>query len=161
MSDAAQPGKVQLITDPLAGKDALQALRLIRERAADWHIDPARVGMIGFSAGAMTTLQAVLTGAPADRPAFIGYIYGPMDAVTVPDRAPPMFAALAMDDPLFGGRGFGVVDAWHAAGRPVELHAYERGNHGFGTGRPGTTTTLVMPEFEAWLEARGLLARQP
>lgn len=157
MGAAARPGGTHDITDPAAAKDALQALRLIRAHVAEWRIDPARVGMIGFSAGAMTALQAVLTGTPADRPAFLGYIYGPMERVAVPVGAPPIFAALAMDDPLFGGRGFGIVDAWHAAGRPVELHAYERGDHGFGTGRPGTTTTLVMPEFVAWLESRRLL----
>jgi acetyl esterase/lipase len=158
MGEAARPGGDQSITDPNAATDALAALRLIRARAAEWHVDPARVGMIGFSAGATTTMQAILTGAPADRPAFAGYIYGPMSAIAIPKDAPPMFAAIAMDDGLFARQGFGVVESWRTAGRPVELHAYERGDHGFGTGRPGTTTTLLMPEFEAWLEARGLLS---
>jgi acetyl esterase/lipase len=157
MGEAARPGGTHSISDPFAAADALQALRLIRHRAGEWHIDPARVGMIGFSAGAMTTLQAILTAPPGEAPAFAGYIYGPMTAVAVPAEAPAMFAALALDDPLFGRQGFGIVEAWHAANRPVELHAYERGDHGFGTGRPGTTTTLVMPEFIAWLESRGLL----
>ena len=157
MGEAARPGGSQSITDPFAAQDALQALRLVRQRAAEWHIDPARVGMIGFSAGAMTELQAVLTGAPADRPAFFGYIYGPMSRIDVPAGAPPMFAAIAIDDTLFGGQGFGIVEAWRDARIPVELHAYERGDHGFGAGRPGTTTTLVLPEFVAWLDARGLL----
>jgi acetyl esterase/lipase len=161
MGEAARPGGTHDISDPFAGPDALQALRLVRRRAVEWHVDPARVGMIGFSAGAITTLIAVTTGTPADRPAFFGYIYGPMDALAVPAQAPAMFAALAMDDPLFGGRGFAIVDAWHKAGRPVELHAYERGDHGFGTGKPGTTTTLVMPEFIAWLQDRGLLTKTP
>lgn len=161
MGEAARPGGTQSIADPAAHADALAALRLIRSRAAEWHVDPARVGMIGFSAGAMTTLNAVLTGAPADRPAFFGYIYGPMGAVDVPKDAPPMFAALAMDDPLFGRQGYGIVQAWQGANRPVELHVYERGDHGFGTGHPGTTTILLMPEFEAWLDARGLLGKRP
>ena len=38
---------------------------------------------------------------------------------------------------------------------------YERGDHGFGLGRQGTTTTLMFDEFVAWLESRGLLARTP
>ena len=71
--------------------------------------------------------------------------------------SPVLFAALAFDDPLFGGRGFGIAEAWHAAGRPVELHVYERGDHGFGTGHPGTTTTLVVPEFVTWLRDGGFL----
>lgn len=160
MGEAARPGGTQSISDPFAPADALQALRLIRSRAAEWHIDPARVGMIGFSAGAMTALQAVLTGTPADRPAFIGYIYGPMSTIAVPAGAPPMFAAIAMDDGLFSRQGFGIVEAWRSARVPVELHAYERGDHGFGAGRPGTTTVQVLPEFVTWLQARGLLGTQ-
>lgn len=147
------------VSEPRATADALQALRLVRQHAAEWKIDHARVGMIGFSAGAMTTIQAVLTGAPAERPAYFGYIYGPMLAVPVPGDAPPMFAALALDDGLFGRQGFGVVEAWHKAQRPVELHAYEHGDHGFGTGRPGTTSTLVMDEFIAWIDSNGWLKR--
>jgi hypothetical protein len=68
-----------------------------------------------------------------------------------------MFAALAMDDPLFGGRGFAVVDSWKQAGRPVELHAYQSGSHGFGMGVPGTTTTMLLPEFYAWMRSNGWL----
>jgi acetyl esterase/lipase len=145
------------IVEPRATTDALAALDLVRAGAARWHIDPKRVGMIGFSAGAMTTLNATLEGKPDERPAFMGYIYGPMLAVPVPDNATPMFAAIAMDDPLFPSGGFGIVEAWHKAHRPVELHVYERGGHGFGMGRAGTTTTGVMEQFRLWLDARGLL----
>ena len=157
MAEAARPGGTHELTEPMAAKDALQALRVIRGRAADWHVDPARVGIIGFSAGAQTALQSVLTGSGGERPAFVGFIYGPMESVGVPAGAPPLFAALALDDPLFGHSGFGIVEAWQKAGAPVELHAYERGDHGFGTGRQGTTTTLVMDEFRLWLASRGLL----
>jgi len=157
MGAAASSDKVPDLTAPYAAKDALQALKLVRDGAARWKVDPARVGMMGFSAGAMTELQAVLTGEGTARPAFMGYIYGPMVAVKVAAGAPPMFAALAMDDPLFGKQGFGIVEAWKKAGVPVELHAYQRGDHGFGIGRPGTTTTLVMDEFRLWLETNGLL----
>ncbi|MBJ6121630.1 alpha/beta hydrolase [Sphingomonas mollis] len=152
-----QGGAVAGIGEPRAYQDALQALKLVRAGGAKWRVDPARVGIIGFSAGAMTALQSVLTGEGAARPAFVGYIYGPMAAVPVPAGAPPMFAALALDDPLFGRQGFGIIEAWQKAGVPVELHAYERGDHGFGIGRPGTTTTLLMDEFHLWLASRGLL----
>ena len=154
---------------PLATDDAIAALKLIRADSAKWGINPVHVGMIGFSAGAMTTMNAVVKASPADRPNFFGYIYGPMDAAsvaaqygsqngfTVPANAPPMFAALAMNDPAFGGKGFALVDSWNKAGRPVELHAYERGGHAFGVGLPGTTSTMVMPEFRAWLQFNGFV----
>ena len=154
---------------PLATEDAIAAVKFIRADSGKWGIDPAHVGMIGFSAGAMTTINAVIKASPADRPNFFGYIYGPMDAAsvtsqygppdgfTVPANAPPMFAALAMNDPAFGGKGFALVDSWNRAGRPVELHAYERGGHAFGIGLPGTTSTMVMPEFRAWLQLNGFV----
>jgi acetyl esterase/lipase len=157
MAAATHVDKVPDITDPHAAEDALRAIELVREGAARWQVDPKRVGIIGFSAGAMTALQSVLTSRTGAGPSFVGFIYGPMAAVKVPADAPPLFAALALDDPLFGDKGFGIVSAWQQAGHPVELHAYERGNHGFGMGRPGTTTTLVMPEFRLWLETNGFL----
>jgi acetyl esterase/lipase len=153
-SDAMSPE----LANPGADQDALAALRLIRGRADQWHINPKRVGMIGFSAGAITALRAV-QNAPtaAERPDFVGYIYGPMEQVVVPAGAPPLFAALAMDDMLFGKTDFGLVQAWRQARRPVELHVYQSGNHGFGLGVPGTTTTGMIGQFLAWLDARGLL----
>ncbi len=156
---AAAQGKPREVVEPRATLDALQALKLIRAGATKWGVDPKRVGMIGLSAGAMTAMQAVLTGTPDQRPAFFGYIYGPMLPVTVPANAPPMFAALAIDDGLFGKQGFGVIDAWRTAGVPVELHAYERGDHGFGTGKPGTTSVGVIDQFTLWLASRGLLTK--
>ena len=55
--------------------DARAAFALIRSRAAEWHVDPQRIGMVGFSAGAMLTLATALKGQDA-KPAFIGDIYG-------------------------------------------------------------------------------------
>lgn len=151
-------GKLPELANPGSDQDALAALRLIRARAEEWHLNPHRVGMIGFSAGAMTALRAVQQApTPAGRPDFFGYIYGPMEKIEVPADAPPMFAALSMDDALFGGSDFGIVRAWHAAGRPVELHVYETGNHGFGLGAPGTTNTGMIGQFLGWMDARGLL----
>jgi acetyl esterase/lipase len=158
-SETASDNITREVKEPRATVDALRALELVKSRADEFGIDPDLVGMIGFSAGAMTALNAVLEGEPGQRPAFFGYIYGPMSPVDVPADAPPMFAAIAMDDGLFARQGFGIVESWRSAGRPVELHAYERGEHGFGTGLAGTTSVGVMPQFLTWLECRGLLAR--
>ncbi len=154
---AIAKGLPPTLGEPKATADALAAIKMVRANAAKWGVDPDRVGMMGFSAGAMTALNAALTENADRRPSFIGYVYGPMGPVKVPNDAPPMFSAIALDDELFKGTGFGIVDSWMKAGRPVEFHGYEKGMHGFGTGRPGTTTTLLMPEFLAWMEARALL----
>ena len=149
------------IFQPLAIDDAETALKLIRSRAAEWNIDPNRTGMIGFSAGAMTTLTLTLENRAGARPSFVGIIYGPMLAVTVPPEAPPLFAALAADDPLFGHEGFGLIESWQKAGRPVELHFYEHGDHGFGMRTLGTTSDLWFEEFITWLKDRKTLNRAP
>jgi len=155
----APPGAARppLPSSDLAIDDGQEALRLVRRRAAEWGVDPRRVGMVGFSAGAMTVLQVALRNAADARPDFIAPVYGPMDAVAVPDNAPPMFVARAADDPLLGLGDFGLIQAWRKAGAAVELHVYEHGGHGFGASRRGTTSDLWMDEFYAWLKARGAL----
>lgn len=139
--------------------DADAAFALLRKRAAQWHIDPQRIGMVGFSAGAMLTLQTALHD-PHAKPAFIGIIYGPLDAITVPANAPPMFVALAADDPIFGRGGMGLVQSWMAAKRPVEFHLYEQGGHGFGMYPKTTTSTGWFDAFVRWIGMHGMLTCQ-
>lgn len=136
--------------------DARAAFALVRAHAKEWHVDPARVGMVGFSAGAMLTLATELHGKDA-RPAFIATIYGPLAPVAVPLDAPPLFVALAADDPIFGKGGFGLIDSWRAARRPVEFHLYEQGGHGFGMYRKTTTSTGWFDDFARWLGMHGYL----
>ncbi|MCJ2180277.1 alpha/beta hydrolase [Novosphingobium album (ex Hu et al. 2023)] len=154
----AAPGA--LPADIIAPEDALAALEMVRGHAGSWGVNPARVGMIGFSAGAITARRVALDAPPASRPAFIGYIYGPQVAEPVPADAPPLFDAIALDDRLIPADGFAIAKQWLDARRPVEIHAYQRGGHGFGTGAPGTTTTLLIDEFTAWLSMQGFLARK-
>ena len=136
--------------------DARAAFALVRSRAAEWHVDPDRIGMVGFSAGAGLTMAATLVGEDA-KPAFIGIIYGSLALVKVPADAPPMFVALAADDPLFGNGGYGLIDSWRAAKRPVEFHLFEQGGHGFGMYQKQTTSTGWFDAFARWLGMHGML----
>ena len=144
-------------TPPEALADGIAALKLVRARAAEWRIDPARIGMMGFSAGAFTTLSVALAADPAARPAFIAPIYGPLEGVQPPADAPPMFVALASDDPLFWKNSIGLIESWSKAHVPVEFHLYQRGGHGFGLGTAGTTTVDWIEGFRLWLESNGML----
>jgi acetyl esterase/lipase len=137
-------------------EDARAAFALIRRRAAEWHVDPNRIGMVGFSAGAMLTLTTAVAGQDA-KPAFIGDIYGPVAAMTVPADAPPLFVAVAADDPFFGNGETGIIKSWLAAKRPAELHLFERGGHGFGMYPKETTSTGWFDEFARWLDMHGML----
>lgn len=137
-------------------EDSHAAFALVRSRANEWQIDPDRIGMIGFSAGAMLTMATTLVGKDA-KPAFIANIYGPIDTVTVPADAPPLFVALAADDPLFAHGKFGLIESWHAAKKPVEFHFYEQGGHGFGMYPKETTSTGWFNAFSHWLKMHGML----
>lgn len=151
-----KPGEgLRIVTPPYAIADGIAALKLVRARATTWHVDPARVGMIGFSAGARTTLRVTLDAAPADRPAFAAMIYPPMEKVAVPADAPPAFVAMATDDPLSGRAGYGLIDSWIAARRPIEFHAYQRGGHGFGLGIEATTTEGWIDGLFRWINLNG------
>lgn len=151
--DTPIPGEAE------AQADLAAAIRLVRARARDWGLNPRRIGALGFSAGAIATLNTVLVNDPRSRPAFAGLIYGRMVAVTPPPDAPPVFVAVAADDLLFGRRGFGLVESWLAAGRSVELHYYARGGHGFGMRQQGKTSDAWIDQFHDWLRAEGFLAR--
>src|SRR5690606_26722951 len=135
--------------------DARAAFDLVRQRAVEWNVDPDRIGMIGFSAGAMLTMTTALADTGAE-PAFLGDIYGPLSALEVPTDAPPLFVALAADDPLFPSADFGLIQSWRAADRPVEFHYYERGGHGFGMYPKDTTSTGWFDAFVSWLEMHGM-----
>lgn len=150
---APAPSMERDLSNQLA--DAEAAYALIVNRAKDWGVDTARLGMIGFSAGAGLTMHSTLHSRKMHL-AFIGPIYGGMGAVDVPTNAPPMFSVIASDDFLFGGH-FGVIESWYKANRPVEFHLYQNGGHGFGLGNPNRTSNRWFDAFTHWLDVNGFL----
>ncbi|MEZ5955212.1 MAG: alpha/beta hydrolase [Hyphomonas sp.] len=136
-------------------EDAEAAYAMILENKDEWGVDPKRIGMIGFSAGAGLTMYTTLNSDTVHL-AFIAPIYGGMGPVEVPEDAPPMFSAIASDDFLFGGE-FGVIKSWFDAGIPVEFHLYQNGGHGFGLGNPDRTSNKWFDAFIHWLDVNGFL----
>lgn len=136
-------------------EDVEAAYAMMLKRADEWGVDPDRIGMIGFSAGAGLTMATTLESEKVEL-AFIGPIYGGMGAVDVPKDAPPMFAAIAADDFLFTGE-FDLIESWYEAGIPVEFHLYQNGGHGFGLGNPDRTSNKWFEAFMHWLEVNGFL----
>ena len=158
MSAGVRQTQQPLEATPEAVEDAQAAVRLVRTRASEWKVDPEKVGLIGFSAGAMTALSTGLGPDKASRPDFIGTIYGAMGPRPVAADAPPLFAAIALDDPLFAvNQPLGLIDSWRQAKRPVEAHLYERGQHGFGMTATAAAAALWSEQFVAWLKDRKLL----
>ncbi|HEX2854540.1 MAG TPA: alpha/beta hydrolase [Opitutaceae bacterium] len=153
-------------------QDTERAMRLIRSRANEWKIDPARVGVMGFSAGG--ELAAMVgtrpgTGAadaadPIDRlgakPAFQALIYPGRSGSIIPDKdSAPAFLACGYKDRTDISEGLAEVYLrFKRAGVPAELHIFSESGHGFGL-RP----TLASPTGEwplrlrDWMNARGFL----
>jgi len=136
-------------------QDAEAAYALITSRAKEWNVNVNKIGMMGFSAGARLTMATALESKKA-KLAFISPIYGSMEAVEVPKNAPPLFAALAVDDFLFHG-DIGLIKSWYNAKIPVELHLYQNGGHGFGLGNPDRTSNKWFDAYMHWLDVNGFL----
>jgi acetyl esterase/lipase len=143
---------------PLALADGQQAVRVVRERAAEWGLKDGRVGIMGFSAGGHVSAGAALSDDTASRPDFVAPIYGALwEDVVVPVDAPPLFTALASDDRIAVEPCVALYTAWHSAGRPAEIHIYAQGGHGFGMVKQGLPSDGWIERFGDWLAAQGLV----
>ena len=141
--------------------DGRQAVRLVRKHASAWGIDAARVGFVGFSAGAGVTLAAALAPDAAERPDFAAPIYGLRIAepLPVPADPPPLFLTCALDDDAIPpSESIAIWEAWRAGGGAAELHVFASGGHGFGMKVTGNPTEAWVELFERWLE--GLAPRR-
>ena len=117
----------------LAAADGRQAIKVVRSHAGEWGIRPDRIGIMGFSAGGMVTMGVVMSHDAESRPDFAAPIYGGgTGGARVPDDAPPLFILCASDDQLAAAGSARLCSEWKAARKPVELHIYEKGGHGFG-----------------------------
>jgi acetyl esterase/lipase len=136
--------------------DGQRAMRLVRSRAAEWHLDPNRIGMIGFSAGGEVVSMVAYSSTAGDpnasdpvdrvdcRPDFQVLIYpGPLGVPSaVPTNAPPAFFLVADDDRGHVEPVVSLLTKYRTAGRPVEVHIYERGGHAFNMGGRSKLATI-------------------
>lgn len=138
--------------------DGIQALKVVRQNAAAWGINPDKVGFIGFSAGAMVTSGTLLQKDAVARPNFAAMIYGaPFGKMPdIPAKLPPMFMAWAQDDPVALEPIVRFYDALKSAGHKPEVHIFSAGGHGFGMKKQGTSSDHWIDAFYYWLEAQGL-----
>jgi acetyl esterase/lipase len=157
-----RPAMDRLMADlrPLVLADGQQAVRVVRQRAAEWEVAPDRIGMIGFSAGGTVTVSVALEHDASSRPDFAGAIYsGGFEDVPVPGDAPPLFVLCAGDDAMAAPLSVRLYSDWKAAGHPVELHIYAQGGHGFGMQEKGFPSDTWIDRFGDWLGVQGLLER--
>jgi len=139
--------------------DAREALRLIRRNAADWNIDPERVGIMGFSAGGGVAVGTALAEAGDAYPDFLVSLYGPsLQDVRVPDYAPPLFIAVGATHFNVTSGVIALFGAWKDAGKPAEMHIYDGISAGFGMNKRGLPVDTWTDRLHDWLVARELTA---
>jgi len=137
----------------LATGDAQAALALLHGHADEWRLDPARIGVMGTSAGGGVAFGALMDRAapPGQQPDFLISIFGPalQDIATWPG-APPLFMAVEAEH---GAVTDGLIEAfriWNADYQPAELHIYQVPNFTM-------TVDLWGPRLFAWMERRGIV----
>lgn len=165
-------------------QDAQRAMGMVREHAAAWHIDPHRVGVLGFSAGghlaaALSTHyeQRLYPAVDASdqqscRPDFALVIYPGYLAladrnfefnpdIPVTSSVPPTFLVQAEDDPVHVENVIDYFLALKKAGVPAELHVYTHGGHGYGLRRTSLPITTWPRTAGIWLHTIGILPAAP
>jgi acetyl esterase/lipase len=168
---------------PAALQDAQRTVGLVRFRAAEWHIDPHKIGVIGFSAGghlvtATSTQFGRRTYPAADaadkescRPDFAIALYpghlwyddkpfvvNPNVAVTT--NTPPTFLIHTEDDPInHVNNSLVYYIALKKAGVPVEMHLYAQGGHAFGLRRPELPVAEWPRLAEKWFGTIGMTSK--
>jgi dienelactone hydrolase len=137
--------------------DAQQALRLARRNAAAWRIDPARVGIMGFSAGGGIAVGTALAERSDASPGFLVSLYGPsLQDVNVPAHAPPLFIAVGSSHFNVTNGCLALFAAWKAAGKPAEIHVYDQVSAGFGMTKRVLPVDSWNDRLLEWLVARKL-----
>jgi len=169
---------------PTALQDAQRTLGLLRLHAADWHIDPHKIGVLGFSAGghlvaAISTHFAQRSYKPVDaadkescRPDFAVALYpghlslaenslalNPDIRTHITDQTPPTFLLQNEDDPVDRvEESLSYYAALKKAEVPVEMHLYAQGGHAFGLRRTKFPATAWPALVETWLGTIGIIS---
>jgi acetyl esterase/lipase len=159
-----------------ARADALRAMRVVRAHAADFGIDPQRIGIMGWSAGG--ELAALVSygssegndGSPdavervSAKPDFQVLVYpGPAGIPNqVARSAPPTLFVAASDDPMATECILELATKHHAAGVPWEAHLYARGGHGFNMGQRSSQKGLATwsDRLRDWMADGGFLRQK-
>ncbi|HEY4085491.1 MAG TPA: alpha/beta hydrolase [Bryobacteraceae bacterium] len=153
--------------------DGKRAVQVVRSKAAEMKLDPAKIGFIGFSAGGGLMRPFMVTAGPGDpnatdpigrfssKPDYLAFVYGAAAGRGVPGENlkdyPPTFMVASQADM---GQSLPAAQFFMdltRAGAVAELHLYEKGHHGFGSGFGAPEYEDWMPRLEHFLKMTGFL----
>ncbi|HWE85659.1 MAG TPA: alpha/beta hydrolase [Terracidiphilus sp.] len=160
-------------------QDAQRAVSLVRQHAAEWNIDPHKIGVLGFSAGghlvaALSThfderLYDSVDSADqlSCRPDFAVVVYpgylalaeqkmAPNPEIHPTAQTPPTFIVQAEDDPVHVENATTYFLELKSAHVPAELHIYAEGGHGYGLRKTNLPVTYWPGLVEVWLKTIGV-----
>ena len=116
----------------MSNDDGRAAVAWVRAHASEYGIDPERIGIIGFSAGAGVTASVCFEHDAQSRPNLVAPIYGGSFPGEIPPDAAPLFVVAPELDQRPGLTGIALYTAWQQAKLPAELHYFAACEHGFG-----------------------------
>ena len=140
--------------------DALEAMKIVKAHAKEWHINENKIGFMGYSAGGGVVINATVKATPELMPAFLCSLYGPaLDDVIVPKNAPKLFIGVHADHPSVAAGCLALFMEWKKAGVDAELHIYGDKTGGLFGGGPqadkNTPNGSWQETFYSWLVANG------
>jgi len=145
---------------PYSIADGKAALKYVRAHAAEYKINPNKIGIIGFSAGGTVAASAAFNYTAENKPNFVApiYAYFPKEMQgKVENDAPPLFIVVAANDALnLQSHSVDLFTAWNTAKKDAELHVYNLGSHGFGMRVQHTTSDTWIERFYDWMAANNL-----
>lgn len=146
---------------PLAIADGRKAIEYVRTHAGEYGLDKNRIGIMGFSAGGRVAASTAFDYQPSNKPDFVVPVYAdfpPQGVGMVQRDAPPLYLLCTQDDEFgFASHAINLYQQWYKAKRPVELHLFAKGGHGFGIGIKNTTTEGWIDSFTSWLKSQSLV----
>lgn len=151
--------------------DAARAMRLVRHRAKEWEVDPARIGFMGFSAGGEVAAlietrfdkgndsAADAIDRVSSRPDFAVVVYPGFrpGTITVPKDAPPTFLVCADDDRSHVVTTVNLYLDLEKQGVSSEMHIYSSGGHGFGIKESAKPVASWPDRLTQWMVDRKFL----
>lgn len=142
-------------------QDGLNAVAYLRRHAQELNINSANIGFMGFSAGGAVTMGVNYKAREATLPNFLVAVYPWADVMPVQspkEDAPPLLVICASDDPLnLAAPAVDLYTAWLQKKRPVALHMYSKGGHGFGMRKKGLPSDQWIQRFYDWSVAEGFV----